>query len=64
MNKAELRTALRHLRINKQNHYLRVLTAAADKERCMKRYNVVDQKNQLSTASKYAKYAKSAEIHI
>ena len=59
MNEAEFRTALRYFRINEQDYYLRLLTAAADKRRCMKRYSVADQKSQLSMISKYAKSAET-----
>ena len=61
MNEAELRTLLKYFRISKQDHYLRVLTAAADKRRCMKRHNLANQKSQLSTTLKYAEYAKHAK---
>ena len=42
MNKAEFRTLSKYFKINKQNHYFRVLTAAADKKKCMKKYNLVN----------------------
>jgi len=64
VNEAELRTLSRYLRISRQDHYLRVLTAAANKRRCMKRHNLADQKSQLSTVSKYAEYAKSARTCV
>ena len=61
MNEAEFRTLLRYLKISRQNHYFRILTATADKRRCMKRHNLANQKSQLSTTLKYAEYAKHAK---
>ena len=64
MNEAEFKTVLRYFWINKKNHYFRVFIAAADKKKCMKRYNFVDWKSQLSMMSKYTKYAKLARTCI
>ena len=62
MNEAGFRTLSRYLRINKQDLNFRLLTTATDQKRCMKEYNVANQKSQLSTVSKYAEYAKHARF--
>ena len=64
MNEAEFRTLSKYFKISKQDHYFRILTAAADERKCMKKYNLADWKSQLLIMSKYAKYAKSARICI
>ena len=64
MNKAEFKTASKYFRINKKNHYFRIFTAVADEKKCMKKYNIADQKIQLSTTSKYTKYTKSARTCV
>ena len=58
MNKAEFRIQLKYFRINRQDLNFRLLTTATDQKRCMKEYNVANQKSQLSTVSKYAEYTK------
>ena len=62
MNEAEFRISSRYFRISKQDHYFRILTAAADKKKCMKKHNLVNWKSQLLMTSKYAEYAKHARF--
>ena len=53
---------LKYFKINKQDLNFRFLITATDSKKCMKEYNVANQKSQLSTVSKYAEYAKHARL--
>ena len=64
MNEVEFRIISRYFKINKNNHYFRIFTAAADEKKCMKKYNLANWKSQLSIILKYAEYAKSARTHV